>query len=301
LLGFLGDREKARILALNMATTRHPLRALRVLSVARQLGCAFKQNAYESLAHQLGQHEHWYLLPSLIKLGRRDTSRTTLRLLNWYARALIEVKQFKELEDVPLIFKEEGLRPDRRTYHLLISGFLRNRDVVKARHFLTEMQAAGFTVDSTTHALIASVYRALGPDKTVRSRALQALPGADERTKTVILNSLILMALEMRDIQGALQYLSLFKGGPPGSGESPDDGEDPAPDAGNSAPLDATTFTMFLNYFARDGNVERAMQVIQWMQDLNVAVDDGVAAALVRVYHAAGQTSTAIALVANMC
>ncbi|OCH95758.1 hypothetical protein OBBRIDRAFT_822688 [Obba rivulosa] len=301
LLEFLRDRDKAKELALILATTRHPLRSLRVLSLARQLGCAFKQNAYESLAHQLAELQHWHLVPSVIKLGRRDTNRTTVRLLNWYTRALVEGQSFKELVDVPLIFKEEGLRPDRRTYHWLISGFLRNRDLTMAKRFLTEMQAAGFPVDSSTHALIASVYRALGPDETVRNRALLALPGADERNRTIILNSLIHMSIEMRDVQGALRYLSLFKGGLSEPGQSQDGGAHTIPDVGEPAPLDSATFTMLLNHFANDGNLERAMQVLQWMHNMNVPPDSGVVAALIRVYHAAGQTSTAIALVADMC
>ncbi|KAH9947900.1 hypothetical protein B0H21DRAFT_890852 [Amylocystis lapponica] len=323
-LDHLGDRVKAATLATLMVNTTRPRRALEILIVARELGCNLKQSAYECVAHALAERQYWTLVPPLVELGKQHTGRTTIRLLNWCARALLETQQFSQFDHLPERFIVEGLRPNRRTFHLLISGHLRNRDLFKAKQYLAEMEAAGFPIDTSTHALIVSVYRSLGSDPVVKAKAVEVLQGADDRFSTVILNSLMQLSLDTNDMPGALQLLSQSTRPVTDSGRAPNPGGDITLGGGDGAlpvepgdtygpprtdnplpipaPLyDAATFTMLINHLARDGDLTRALGVLQRMKAMNVIPDSSTAAALVRVHFRAGHPEAAVRIVADIC
>ncbi|GBE77848.1 predicted protein [Sparassis crispa] len=315
----LGDRERVRKLAVSMAKTKRPQRALQVLTLAHELGCELEQAVYEVVARQLAETGKWRHVQSLVSLGKRQTGSSTVRLLNWRARALVEKENFIALDSVLRRFKQEHLKANRRTYYILISGHVRNRDLSKARRYLTEMEEAGIPVDATTHALIVSVYRSLGPDPTVKARALEALHDVDDRLGTIIINSLIQVSLDSLDMPGAIQLLSLFNGRAGNHDHPPDDGEGTTQEGGNTtlvastdtrsgktipvsgAVEDKVTFTMLLNHLARQGDLSRAMQVLKQMNALCISPDGSTAAALIRVFFAAGQGGTAVYIIADMC
>ncbi|KAI0931922.1 hypothetical protein AcW2_000693 [Taiwanofungus camphoratus] len=322
LLEHVVDREKARKLAMLMANTTRPKRALQVLILAHALGCKLKQNAYEGVAHELATGRQWRLVCFLVKLGLRHTGRTTVRLLNWRTRALVEIQHFTSLDGVLERFKADNLKPNRRTFHLLISGHIRNRDLARARHYLSAMQEAGYRIDGSTHALIVSVYRSLGPDHAVMAQALKVLRDVDNRSATIVLNSLIQLSLDSHDMPGALRFLSMCNQPTVDLGQPPDLGEnitreggdvtqrltDPLTPLGSqqecSPPIslyDAATFTILINHLARECDLSRALQVFRRMNAAGVQPDSGIAAALVRAHFAGGQAGVAVRIVADMC
>lgn len=315
-LSHLEDPEKARQLAVLMVNTGVPRRACRVLLLARYFGCTFKQNVYEAVAYQLAQTGQWAEMPSLVALGRRQTGRTTSRLLNWRARALVEISHFGLLDNVLEEFEEEKILPNRRTYHTLVSGHLRNRDLAKVKECLGWMEDAGFPMDASTHALLVSSYRSLGRDALVQSQALGSLQDLGERNATAVVNSLIQLSLDTRDVQSALKYLSFFDNAPSHfrqgqnrKGDSVVDEKGPdilRPGSVTSKPYpilapDIATFTMLTNYAARMRDLPLALDMIKRMKTFGVRADDMYVAALVRVYCAVGQLSVALRITAATC
>lgn len=303
LLDHLQDRDRARMLAVNLASTPTPHRAIRTLAVAYNLGTIFKQNAYECVAHQLSKENCWRLVLSVIKLGKRHTDHTTVRLLNWRARALIEVSHFRLLAGVLREFEDECLQPNQRTFHLLISGHIRNRNLAKAREYLTQMKEAGFPIGASTHALVVSVYRSLGPDATVRQKAFDALGQVGEREATTVLNSLIQFSLDSDDLTGALHYLSLFDIPHGLIGQS----EKSSVDAHGSSPFkrivcpDQATFTILINRMCDEHDLPRLSSIIAKMDVFGVQPDHLLVAAIIRALCAAHDVEGAVRIVARMC
>lgn len=321
-LSYLEDHKKARELAVLIVNTGVPYQACRVLLLAHSFGCTFKQSVYESVAYQMAQTGQWAELPSLVALGRSQTGRTTARLLNWRARSLVELSHFGLLDRILEQFEEEGIQPDRRTFHVLVSGHLRNRDLTRVKECLGWMEDAGFPMDASTHALLVSNYRSLGPDSAIQQKALGSLKELGERNATAVVNSLIQLSLDSRDIQSALKYLSFFDNPFPGTTDTPS-GSAPSPppadrvqaranhcanherrDGPKPYPVlspDIATFTMLINYAARMHDVPLALQMVERLKHFAVVPDDIFVAALVRFYIAVDDITTAISITAAAC
>jgi pentatricopeptide repeat protein len=309
------DRDKVRKVAETMAQTQYPQRALQTLLLAHKLGCPSKQNAYECVAFHLAEAGHWHLVSAVVFTGMRLSGRTTVRLLNWRARALVETTQFASLEKVTKEFERWNLKPNRATFHLLISGHIRNRDLSKAKKYVETMEKSGFPVDSSTHALIVSVYRSLGPDIQVQTRAFEALRDVGGRTATTLLNGLMQLRIDAHDFPGVLQVLSYFDQHHIAASIASDPGEDITPGGGGNSPLtqallvsslsntklDVATFSMLINYLMARGDAPRALTVFRSMVAIGVQPDNGVIASLVRLYFSMDDEATAVRIVANMC
>lgn len=313
----LEDPDKARQLAVLMVNTGIPRRACRVLLLAHSFGCKFRQNVYEGVAYQLAQTGQWAEMPSVVALGRRQTGRTTARLLNWRTRALVEISHFGLLDNVLEVFEEEKILPNRRTYHTLVSGHLRNRDLAKVKECLSWMEDAGFPMDASTHALLVSSYRSLGRDQVVQKHALESLQELGERNATAVINSLIQLSLDARDAQSALKYLSFFDN-PPAylpntqdrgdhavtNGDKPNASDRSGPIASKRRPIlapDIATITMLTNYAARMRDLPLALQMAERMKHFGIQADDIYVASLVRVHCAVGDVSTALNIAARTC
>ncbi|CAL1695356.1 unnamed protein product [Somion occarium] len=320
LLEILKDRDKVRKLVERLIQAHEPFSACRILLLAHHLGCKLKTNVYEIVAHCLAGCGQWTAIPFLVKLRKRHTGALTVRLLNWRTRAYIETNNFRWLETALDDFEQEKLQPTRRTYHLLISGHIRNRNLPKAKECLTKMEQAGFPIDPSTHALILSVYRSLGPDKSVQDRALASLPQLDAQAGTVVLNSLIQMCLDARDLDGAWGYLSMFgrplaqlelpsKFGADSTQADGDLSQDHArPEIPTNGDLpntilapDIVTFTMLMNYMAKEHDLPRALLMLERMRDLKVEPDGQFVAALIRMHIAVGDLATATSIAASTC
>jgi pentatricopeptide repeat protein len=313
------DRTKAMKLAEAMVHTQTPHRAYRVLLLAHKLGCPLKQSAYECVAYQLAEAKHWHLIPPLVALGKQQTGRTTVRLLNWRTRATIELAHYGRLESVLGEFDLENLKPNQRTFHLLVSGHLRNHNLRLARDCLKKMQDAGISVDATTHAMVVSVYRSLGPAVEVQEQAFEALRDVSGRTSTIILNNLMQLYMDANDVSGILRVLPLFHQGGADVTLSEELGRRILPRGGNGsfddsvtsdtlahpaqAPImpDAATFTILINYMTKRHDLPGVLLILNRISAMGLRPDSATAAAVLRAYFAAGKEHIAIHAIADMC
>ncbi|KAK7694879.1 hypothetical protein QCA50_002067 [Cerrena zonata] len=316
LLPLLKDGAKLRALAERLVDAHEPFGACHILQLAHHLECKFKANVYEAVAYRLAETEQWIALPFLVRLRREQTGGLTVRLLNWLARAYVETNQFAKLDSILNRFEKAGLQPTRRTHHLLVSGHIRNRDLPRAKECLSMMEQTGIPIDPSTHALIVTVYRSLGLDGSVRDHALASLPRLEARTGTIVLNSLIQMCLDVRDVDSAWGYLSMF--GKPAtqfhhlirSGEGSiladgDRGRVDSQDGSHEDDIvlspDIATFTMLLNFMAKERDLPRAQEILERMRQLDLQPDAQFVAALIRLYTSVGDLITATSLAAHTC
>ena len=306
LLERLRNPKQVRDLAMKLAESSPPYRAMRLIDIASILGTNLKQNTYEGVAHQYARKREWLLILSLVAMGLRWTGRTTTRLLNWKTRALIETSKFGLLDGVLEQFGGAKLKPNARTFQLLITGHIRNNDLAKARSCITRMEESGFGVDGPTRALIASAYRQLGPDEEVQRTALESLRELDDKRATAALNSLIQISLDAQDTSAALHYLSLFDH-PQGvvtgrvpHHQSPQDVH-PLP---HSFSPDCATFTMLIKHITYENGpdlLEKLSSLIEKMKGLSVTPNNTIAVAVIRALCTAGDVQSALEVVAKLC
>jgi pentatricopeptide repeat protein len=306
LLERLRDRDQVRDLAVKLAETSAPYRAMRLIDIASTLGTNLKQNTYEGVAHQYAQKQEWFLVLSLVAMGLRWTGRSTTRMLNWKTRALVETSRFGLLDGVLEQFGNAGLKPNARTFQLLITGHIRNKDLASARSCISLMEKYGFEMDGSTHALIASAYRQLGPDQEVQRTALDSLRDLDDKQATAALNSLIQLSLDAQDTSTTLHYLSLFDH-PQGviAGNVP---HHQPPRNGHPSPHsfcpDSATFTMLIKHVTNENGLdllEKISSLIDKMKVLNMTPDSITVAAVVRALCTAGDVHSALKIVAQVC
>lgn len=306
LLKRLRDQDQVRDLAVKLAESSAPHRAMRLIDIASTLGTNLKQNTYECVAHQYAQKREWFLIPSLAAMGLRWTGRTTIRLLNWKMRALIETSRFRLLDGVLEQLRGAGLKPNARTFQLLITGHIRNKDLTKARSCITLMEECGFEMDGPTRALIASAYRQLGPDQEVQRTALASLRNLDDKQSVAALNSLIQLSLDAQDNSAALHYLSLFDD-PQCVVVGRDPQRQPPLDSSSlshSSRPDSTTFAMLIKYVTNENGpdlLQKISSLIEKMKALGVTPNSTTAAAVVLASCTAGDVRSALEIVAQVC
>ena len=305
-LKHLRDRNQVRDLAMKLADSSTPYRAMRLIEIANTLGTNLKQNSYEGVAHQYAQKREWSLILSLVAVGLKWTGRTTTRLLNWKTRALVETSRFGLLDGMLEQFGVAGLKPNARTFQLLITGHVRNKDLARARSCITLMEENGFEMDGSTRALIASAYRQLGPDKEVQRAALESIQDLDDKHATATINGLIQLSLDAQDTSTALRYLSLFND-PQRVVVGKDLQHQPplgGPSLSHSFYPDPATFTMLIKHVTNENGpdlLEKISSLIGKMKALNVIPDSTIAAAVVRGLCTAGDVHSALEIVARVC
>ncbi|KAG8219898.1 hypothetical protein J3R82DRAFT_892 [Butyriboletus roseoflavus] len=307
---YIRQRESARRLAQFLASTSRPLRAHSAMTLAHALGCRFKPNHFETVVHQLSLKEYWSLIPPLASLARDQCGKTTARLLNWKIRAFIECHRFGRLDHVLGEFARDNVQPTRRTFHLLVSGHLRNQDLDSAKRSLQLMEDAGFPVDASTHALIVTAYRSLGLDPQVHARAFEALRHVDVRTSTRMLNSMIQHFLDVGDEPSAAEHINRMIAPvtstretvyhPGGTITGADGAVSPSSTSPPVIHPDAATFTILINYLNSQRQFHRVHKVLNRMVEVGVEPDAGVVAALIRTYCLNGRDDMAMSLLAAM-
>ncbi|KAG6842570.1 hypothetical protein C0991_000096 [Blastosporella zonata] len=312
LLTHILNQENARRIAEALASARHPLQSLRFLHVAHTLGCKFKSNAYECVAFCLAKKKNWNGVISAVSLAQQHRGHASSRLLNWRTRAEVETENYIALQRTLKDFGEEKLEPTRRTFHLILSGHIRNRNLFKAKECLQAMAEAGCAPDASTHALVATHYRRLGMDPDVEYRALEALSSLKPNTAVAVLNSVITLRLDAQDITGALRLATLFnrasiepilsamadeKGS--GSLEPPD--FDHKRDIHGLLVPNAATYTIFINYQTSRSNLHGALQIFRAMVIAQTQATPGIVASLICALYGGNKGDIAVRMVADMC
>ncbi|KAI1793879.1 hypothetical protein LXA43DRAFT_1081085 [Ganoderma leucocontextum] len=304
---------RAFSIALHFLQEGEPDRALWLLHLATQIGASCSPKSWHYLTTKLADLEEWRGVRNLAGLARQRLGFTTVRLLNWRLRAWMENQRYVSVEDVLAMFRREHVSPSRLTFHLLVAMHLRNCDLAAALTGLRAMESAGFPVTAKTCAIIVLGYRSFGLTPSIKAQALAAIGTGDDKVSSLVLNGLIHLLLDAEDMTGAVDVLSsvsqthggrLFghgagsiQGGDAGAGSS-------VVAVTRSAPprnlVNVTTYNILLNHLSRQGDLARAMHVLQQMHVAEVLPDSNTAAALVRLYFSAGYPNDAIHVVAGV-
>lgn len=307
---FLLGKDSVRKLAENFACSRTPQQSLDLLRLAHHFGCSIKQNAYECATFQLALSKQWRLILALVAQGQQHTGRTTSRLLNWRARALTEIQLFNLLHTVLEDFRRHHLTPTRRTFHLILSGHIRNHDLARAKDCLHAMGNAGFPSDASTHATIANYYRSFGTNPQIEGGALANLSFLHPVVAVSVANNLIRTHLDSQDLHNTHRILSLFHRADVETifevvfgGDGTFGVEKPLPLPPSFGPLkpNAATFENFLNHRARHSDLSGALRLLDAMVSQDIAPTPRTMASLVNAYFAAKQGPAAVQLVADVC
>lgn len=291
-----------------------PHHVVQFIALSWKLGCHHKQNVYECVCFRLANASHWSRILDVVSLGAKLTGRTTSRLLNWKARSLLELKRYGQLTGILAEFNLHDMKPSRRTYHLVLTGHLRNSDMLQARDCLRLMAEAGFPMDPSTHAILATNYRSLGSDPNVESRALQVLGDMDNATSIAVLNSLVQMRLHLHDIPGALHLFTYFT---PSSiqalasalsgARKPEEvsrygfSHQPHPSIERPLTPNASTYAVVIRYLTGRVDIDVIRGVLRAMNINGIIVTPAVIISLVHAVTSAGYIDIAVKLVADTC
>ncbi|KAF7320442.1 hypothetical protein MKEN_00829100 [Mycena kentingensis (nom. inval.)] len=299
------DPENILRLLYDLASSRSPRTALLAINVSRQLGRELDMNAYEVVAYRLGALKEWELLLHVIRSGKHATHRTTPNLLDWRARSLLEQQKFTQLYAIPQLYQDNNLIPSRRTWHLVLSGYIRNHDLAGAKECMLRMTAVGCPPDHSTDALVSTLYQNIGPDERVKQRGIDALGNIPTRTATHMMNSLMNLRLKIYDIDEVNYLLSSYDQ----SLVAPLSALLSAADVrSNSDPgktrtafpvqvvPDAITFAMFIDFFAHLHDLPRCLAVVEQMRLSGVEPNRRVVSSLMRAYFLAGQGGAAVSI-----
>ncbi|KAJ7225416.1 hypothetical protein GGX14DRAFT_638583 [Mycena pura] len=313
LLEYFTDPQKILHLLYDLAASRKPRDALLAINLSRQIGCDLGMNAYEVVAYRLGALKEWDLLLNVLRSGIHNTHRTTPALLDWRARALLETQNFTDLYRIFDLFEANNFLPSRRTWHLVLSGYIRNHDLAGARECLRDMEASGFPPNPSTHALIATLYQNIGPDEQVKNRGIASLALIPARAATHMMNSLMNLRLKIYDVAEVFYLLSAYdqsKVGPLAllvAAANARNGDETPPRVENrgSFPItvapDAITFAMFIDFFAHLHDLPRCLAVVEQMRLAGIVPTLRVVTSLMRAYFLSGQGGAAVRLVAGLC
>ncbi|KAG6911883.1 hypothetical protein DXG01_000130 [Tephrocybe rancida] len=313
LLPYVTNHESARKIAEALASSaRHPLQSLHFLKVAHALGCKLKDNAYECVSFALSKKREWNGVISAVSLAQEHRGRASSRLLNWRTRAEVETEDYRALQSTLTDFKEASLDPTRRTFHLILTGHIRNRNLAKAKECLETMSEKGCPPDASTHAIIATHYRRLGADPDVEARALNALSDLEASTAVAVVNSLITLRLDVHDLPGALRLSTLFNRRDiepiisvmtheKGLGNTDLTGLQRELDIREPLAPNAATYSIFIDYQASRSNLHGALQIFRAMLTAQVEVTPGAVSSLVQALYAGEKGDFAVRVVANMC
>lgn len=311
LASFFGDQETIRKFAETISRTHTSDRPLRLLTLAHHVGCPLKQNAYETVCHQFFLRRDWDSLLIAVTLGQSHTGKTTSRLLNWRTRALLETKHYALLQNVLEEFKQFKQKPNRRTYHLILSGHLQNHDLAGAKKLLRIMEEAEVPVDASTHGVITTHYRPFGADPQVQEQALKNLPNMHNATCVAVVNNLIQLRLDVHDVCGVRSLLSLFE---PTTirailealALNNAENADISKISETIIPIkpylrpSASTFVVFMNFFTARSDFADAIKIFHSMAAADVRTTSSALASLLHVFCSAGHLDKALQVVAGM-
>jgi len=211
LLPLFQDRKKIQGVATNLAQSAEPYRSIDILELAHKVGHTGKHGAYEAVAHHLASTKDWRLVLLCVSLGIDHLGTPTTRLLNWRARALLELQQFGLLQGILDGFDSAELSPTARTYEIVLTGCLQNHDLDGAKHCIRRMQESLSLHTTRTLSLISQFHRHFGIDRKVRQDALDSLPQLSTSSAVKLLNNIIQSALDVKDVPICLDLLTLFE------------------------------------------------------------------------------------------
>ncbi|CAA7266547.1 unnamed protein product [Cyclocybe aegerita] len=319
MLSAFSNHKKTNAITALLAQSSTPIRALQLLELAHATGHTLHHGAYEAVSFHLAASCHWDMVLATVATGFQHKGTGTLRLLNWRARALFETEQYAILQTILEEFEFLNIRPTQRTFHLVLSGCLRNHDMEGAKLCLRRMTEAGFPINDQTHGFIGRFYRQFGVDLHVRQNALNAIASLPPETGLVVLNQLVSSTLGNEDIPNTLQLLSLYD---PSSIEEirahistfataafdnlhwtlSDLSHPRVPTLGGQGlKADATTIALFMNFFIKRANYQGAIDLGNAALMSGTQATPGLVTSFVHSYFLLDHGNTAIRMIEGMC
>ncbi|TFK30545.1 hypothetical protein FA15DRAFT_607925 [Coprinopsis marcescibilis] len=298
-----------------LATSDTPQDTIEALRFAHDYGLQLNDQLFTNICFHFTEASRWDLVLRTVSFAQMSTGRSTARLLNWRARALLETSEFRQLGALLQEFEEYGAKPNRITFHLLLKAYLRNHDLLGAKSCLEQMEKACIPLDASTHAVIAQSYRSLGGDANVEERALEHLPLMPQSTQLAVLNNLLRGHLDNKDLQNALRILSLFEQTSVEVVTAALFGENTDGEAVRSAhqfsmppirlpkPLqpNASTFAVLMHYCSARRNFGGALQLLHCMIAQGVVPTAHVVTALIHACFVGNRPDLAVQLVIGIC
>jgi len=216
-------------------------------------------------------------------------------MLNWQLRLLLRRKRYDALT-LPQVFEDfhaKGLKPNQRTYLIVVRAHLENRDLPNARAVLDAMGQAGFPLDQRTCKVILGGLVTLGPDAEVENSLLATLKGLDPGVDTVILNYLLILRSRAADRAAFQMYVSYVT--PSDSQQQPRR----IPEWLRVKP-DVETFRILIDHFTAWRDFETAESSFQLILDSGLQPNDEATAALLRAHFENKRPELAIAIIAEL-
>ncbi|KAG6885457.1 hypothetical protein C0993_001537 [Termitomyces sp. T159_Od127] len=312
LLSHLSNSEHAQQIAENLACTTRLAVCLRFLHVVYTLGYELRSDAYEHVSFRLAEKKNWVGVLATVSLAQRHQRRLSLRLLNWRTRAYVETENYKALQKILDEFKKHGMEPTRRTFHLILSGHIRNCDIYSTKECLRMMTEAGCPPNATTHATIATHHRRLGLDRDVEAQALQGIGDLTPTTAVALVNSLITLRLDAHDLPGALQLCRIFDRTlmdpvlatialTQDTSITESARVEDIPTLSQPLTPNAATYCIFIDYQASRSNLRGALQIFRAMLVAETRITPNAISSLIYALYEGGKGDIAVRMVANMC
>ncbi|KAF9532032.1 hypothetical protein CPB83DRAFT_808304 [Crepidotus variabilis] len=309
LLDIFSDRTQLREVATALAKSSDPRRCIEVLDLAHHVGHTLKHGAYEAIALTLSSIHNWELVLWVATSGIQHVGRATVRLLNWRARALLELQQYGLLRKVLYEFQAASITPTVRTFQIVLSGCLRNHDLEGATSCLQRMEEAGIPLDDHTQSLVASFYQHFGFDSPLCQNALDNLLKLDAPARSPVVNNFILSALNADDMYTALKLLTLFDPSSvegilsnfPKSDRRYPPYEIRLPDLkGTLLEPTVQTFVTCMNYQIRSGNYQRAINIAEASQSRDLPATTDLVTSLVHAYFLQNRGNIGVEIVSQL-
>jgi pentatricopeptide repeat protein len=224
-LGLFTDQEIVMYIALAFVFTGRCRHAVRMLREARQeLRKTNRDLTADTFVFTLSgiwpaswymDRDAWESVLGIVSLALRSLpdGKVPVDVFNARIKAWIQLKRFDQLPDALSSIPN----PNRRTYNLLIKGFLLNRDQTSASSIMRTMFERGDRPDISTFRAIFTGYRNLGLHEDLYARLLSDADNLDLGSDTVILNSMISLYARAKDLWSAFEVAGRMGVEPPPS------------------------------------------------------------------------------------
>lgn len=305
-LPFFSDLQTLIKVAHIFARSSTPVQSLNVLKLIHDLGYPLTHKIYESVCKHLWAAKEWDCILAVTLYARRHTGCTSSKLLNWRATALMETKQYSLLQGILQEFKDADHLPDQATYHLLMTGCIRNHDLEGLKRYFQDMKAANFSADATTHTIISKSYWRFGADIEVRRSAMENIPKLERRERMHVFNNLLQFSMAQDDLKTVLLLLSMLDSASSrhmASFVSPKSVFDSSAILGpkiDHIQPDSDTYAIFMNHRNQENKPEEAICMWERAAMEGLSATPNVLAALIHAYFLLGHGNTALKMIAGI-
>lgn len=251
----------------------------------------------------------WVVLYSNVAIAAGYVS---VALLSSRTRALVAESRYVDVPRTFDLFEQHSLKPTGAVYDDVVLSLLKNGDLVNANEVLLEKAGIGHGTTTTTCLALLDGMRQFGGNKFMEAKILldrkvhvnkgetTEVPGRYLHENVVVLNRMMSIRIERRDIDAALELLDFYDletlpfdlalpvAQPPPA--------DPAPaglDRSVRPRPDIATFTILVGLSVSLHRFDCALDLFTQSQDLQLGLNEHLVGALVRAITASGDIELA--------